>query len=57
MPDGTGLDRFGQRHPGRVYGYCTLTPCYPDEIQAEMDSDPRFRGVVRNMKDKIHGQR
>ncbi|MFO7975422.1 MAG: amidohydrolase family protein [Candidatus Hydrogenedentota bacterium] len=35
-----------QTYPGRIYGYCTIHPGYPDEIQAELDRYLNEPGVV-----------
>ncbi len=33
-------------HPGRIYGYCTIHPGYPHEIQGELDRHLKEPGVV-----------
>lgn len=35
-----------QRYPGRIYGYCTLNPTYPDDIPLEMKRCLGQPGVV-----------
>ena len=35
-----------REHPGRIYGYCTIHPGYPGEMQGELDRCFRERGVV-----------
>lgn len=35
-----------EAYPGRVYGYCTINPNFPDEIAGEMDAYLGRRGVV-----------
>lgn len=34
------------RYPGRVYGYCTINPNFPDEIEQEMDTYLAHPSVV-----------
>jgi chromosomal replication initiator protein len=51
---GASLNQIGRAFGGRDHSTVSYA-C--QKIQGEMDRDPRFRGVVRNMKDKIHGQR
>ncbi len=34
------------RHAGRVYGYCTINPNFPNEVTSEMDAYLRRSGVV-----------
>ena len=35
-----------RKHPGRVYGYCTLNPNFPDDLPGEMDAYLDRPGVV-----------
>ncbi|MEA3366437.1 MAG: amidohydrolase family protein [Candidatus Hydrogenedentes bacterium] len=35
-----------QAYPGKIYGYCTVHPGYPDEIQGELDRYLHKAGVV-----------
>lgn len=35
-----------ERYPGRVYGYCTLNPNFPEDIDGEMDAYLDHPGVV-----------
>ncbi len=35
-----------RRYPGRVYGYCTINPNFPDDIEAELDRYLAEPGVV-----------
>lgn len=42
-----------QKYPGRIYGYLTLDPKYPDEVEQQLEQygkDPAFRGI------KLHTQ-
>ncbi len=50
---GASLNQIGRAFGGRDHSTVSYA-C--NKIQTDMDSDPRFRGVVRNMKDKIRGQ-
>ena len=40
-----------RRYPGRIYGYCTVNPNYPDSVEREMD---RCLGVPGVVGIKIH---
>ena len=35
-----------ERYPGRIYGYCTLNPNFPEDIEGEMDAYLEHPGVV-----------
>ncbi len=50
---GASLNQIGRAFGGRDHSTVSYA-C--QKIKSDMDSDPRFRGVVRNIKDKIRGQ-
>ncbi len=51
---GASLNQIGRAFGGRDHSTVSYA-C--QKIKIEMDKDPRFRGLVRNMKDKIQGLR
>ena len=50
---GASLNQIGRAFGGRDHSTVSYA-C--QKIKTDMDSDPRFRGVVRNIKDKIRSQ-
>jgi len=50
---GASLNQIGRAFGNRDHSTVSYA-C--QKIQTDMDSDPRFRGVVRNMMDKIRNE-